>query len=49
MAHYNLGVGLEYKHNLREALQEYRTAYELDPQNSDYRQAYERLVKETAQ
>ena len=27
-AHNNLGFALEHKHNFREALQEYRTAYE---------------------
>jgi len=45
--HYNLGLALEHKHNFRDALQEYRTAYELDPQNFIYRKAYKRLVEET--
>ena len=44
-AHYRLAYALEHKHNFREALQEYRTAYELDPQNPSYRRAYERLLK----
>jgi Flp pilus assembly protein TadD len=46
-AHYCLAFALEHKHNPEEALQEYRKAYELNPQNRDYRKDYERLVKKT--
>jgi len=47
LAHYNLGSALCDKGDLREALQEYRTAYELNPQNPDYQKAYERLLRKT--
>jgi len=43
-AHFLHGSALEQRHNYREALQEYRTAYELDPQGPDYRKAYEHLL-----
>jgi hypothetical protein len=46
---YPLGIALEHKRNYREALQEYRTAYELNPHGPDYRKAYERLLKRTRQ
>jgi len=41
-AHYYVGAALEQK-----ALQEYRRAYELKPQYTHYRTAYERLVRNT--
>ena len=47
-AHDNLGFALEHRHNFWEALREYRAAYELNPQNPDYRKAYQRLVKKTS-
>lgn len=45
-AHYSLGFALEQKGDRQGALQEYRAAYELDPKNSDFRQAYERLLQQ---
>jgi Flp pilus assembly protein TadD len=45
LTHYNLGMALERTRKRQEALQEYRAAYELAPQNSDYRNAYEQLLK----
>ena len=47
-AHNNLGAGPEYKHNLREALQAYCAACDLNPQNPDYQKAYECLEKKTS-
>ncbi len=44
-AHYNLGVALERKGQRQDALQEYRAAYELNPQNPNYRQSYDVLLK----
>jgi Flp pilus assembly protein TadD len=43
-AHYLLGYALERKRNSQEALQQYRAAYQLNPLDSDYRKAYERLL-----
>lgn len=45
VAHYSLGLALEAKADPQSALQEYRAAYQLDPKNTDYRQAYERLLQ----
>jgi tetratricopeptide (TPR) repeat protein len=45
-AHYHLGVAIEKKGDQQGALQEFRAAYELDPQNPAYRKAYQRLVHE---
>jgi tetratricopeptide (TPR) repeat protein len=42
-AHYILGLAFDAKGNSQAAVQEYRTACGLDPQNRDYRLAYERL------
>jgi Flp pilus assembly protein TadD len=42
--HFNLGVALERKGNPQGALEEYRTAYKLDPSDPDYKQNYERLM-----
>lgn len=47
-AHNNLGACPECKHNLREALQVYCAAYDLNPQNPDYRKTYECLAKKTS-
>jgi Flp pilus assembly protein TadD len=44
-AHYQLGAALEKTRNRQEAFQEYRAAYELKPQNPDYQEPYERLLK----
>jgi Flp pilus assembly protein TadD len=45
LAHYNLGAILERKGDLQSALTEYRAAHTLDPEDADYKQAYERLLK----
>jgi len=42
-AHYNLGLALEKKGNPREALDEYRQASQLQPQNTQFKQACDRL------
>ena len=49
VAHYSLGLALEAKADSQGALQEYRAAYEFDPKATDYREAYERLVKKARQ
>jgi tetratricopeptide (TPR) repeat protein len=41
--HYSLGMAYEHKGNRQAALQEYRTAYELNPNIPTYKQAYDRL------
>jgi tetratricopeptide (TPR) repeat protein len=43
--HYSLGVLLEGKGDRQAALEEYRAAYALKPDNSDYKNAYERLLR----
>ncbi len=45
VAHYNLGIALEQKGDKAGALEEYHTAYTLKPNNADYLQNYERLLK----
>jgi hypothetical protein len=45
LVHYFLGVALEAKADSQGALQEYRAAYEVDPRDLDYRQAYEHLLQ----
>jgi len=40
--HYSLGMAYEKKGNRQAALQEYRTAHELNPNIPTYEQAYER-------
>jgi Flp pilus assembly protein TadD len=47
--HYGLGTALEGKGDRLNALQEYRAAYELDPQNPTFRQAYEHLLRQGGQ
>jgi len=44
-AHYGLGLSLEVKGDRRGALEEFRSAYELDSENSSFRESYERLLK----
>jgi tetratricopeptide (TPR) repeat protein len=44
-AHYALGVAFEAKADPQGALREYRAAYEIYPQITAYRQAYDRLLK----
>ena len=39
-------MAYEHKGNRQAALQEYRTAYQLNPQNSTYKQAYDRLTSQ---
>jgi Flp pilus assembly protein TadD len=46
-AHFTLGFAFESKGSRSEALEEYRTAYELEPQGYGFRQAYERLSAQT--
>jgi tetratricopeptide (TPR) repeat protein len=46
VAHYNLGVALERKGDKQGALEEYHTASILRPNNADYQQNYERLLKQ---
>jgi hypothetical protein len=46
--HHDLGLALEHNHPQR-ALQEYRLACELNPQNPDYREACRRLATKTSQ
>jgi tetratricopeptide (TPR) repeat protein len=45
-AHFNLGLALEQKGDSRGALEEYRAAYKLDPKDADYKQNYERLLRQ---
>jgi Tfp pilus assembly protein PilF len=45
LAHFNLGGALERKGDLQGALIEYRAAHTLDPNDGDYKQAYEGLLK----
>ncbi|MGB2889264.1 MAG: tetratricopeptide repeat protein, partial [Candidatus Acidiferrales bacterium] len=45
LAHYNLGGALQSKGDLQGALIEYRAAHTLDPEDGDYKQAYEELLK----
>ncbi len=45
-AHYSLGTAYEHQGNRQAALQEYRTAYELNPKNANYQKAYERLCSQ---
>jgi len=49
LAHYNLSVALEKKGDREGVLQEYRTAYELNPHAPPYRRAYERLAQQGKQ
>jgi len=49
LAHYDLGVALEKKGDREGALQEYRAAYELNPQAPSYQRAYERLSQRNKQ
>ena len=46
LAHFNLGWALEQKADYPSALQEYRRAAELDPQNANYRLAADRVAKQ---
>ena len=46
LAHHNLGVALEWKGDHRGALAEYRAACLLDPKDANYRQNYERLLRQ---
>lgn len=48
-AHYGLGPALERKVDTREALEEYRTAYSLEPGNPQFKQAYEGLLQRVNQ
>jgi len=48
-AHYGLGIALEFKSDVRGALQEYRSAYELDSKSSSFRKAYERVLQQVNQ
>jgi Flp pilus assembly protein TadD len=43
--HYSLAYWLEKKGDREGAIEEYRTAYKLDPKNSQFKQAYERLAR----
>jgi Flp pilus assembly protein TadD len=45
-AHNALGVGLEKKSDLRGALQEYRMATQLAPQDATLKQNYERVLQQ---
>jgi Flp pilus assembly protein TadD len=49
MAHAALGAALEKKGDRRRALEEYRTAYMLDPNNPIYKQNYDRLLQQVNQ
>jgi Flp pilus assembly protein TadD len=43
-AHNGLGISLEMKGDLRDALEEYRTAYMLAPRNAMFKQSYDDLL-----
>ena len=44
-AYFNLGVDYERKGDRASALQQYRVAYEIEPQNQNFKTAYERMLK----
>ena len=46
LAHDALGVGLEKKGDRQGALEEYRAALTLDPNNSIFKQNYERVLQQ---
>jgi hypothetical protein len=48
LAHFGIGIAPEVKGDRQGAQEEFRAAYELNPQNPDYRKAYERLVYKTS-
>jgi tetratricopeptide (TPR) repeat protein len=45
-AHFNLGLALEQKGDRRGALEEFRVAYMFNPKDADYKQNYERLLRQ---
>ena len=45
LAHSFLGLALEMKGDRQGALEEYRAAYTLDPNNAQFKQAYDRLLQ----
>jgi tetratricopeptide (TPR) repeat protein len=49
MAHHNLGFALERKHDRKNALEEFRIAYVLEPGNASYRKDYETLLRKSKQ
>ena len=49
VCHNYLGVALERKGDRRSALEEYRSAYMLNPKDADYKQNYERLLQQVNQ
>jgi tetratricopeptide (TPR) repeat protein len=47
-AHFGLGMALEAESDWAGALREYQAAYELRPEMSDFREAYQRVLKQTS-
>ena len=44
LAHYLLGTAYEHKGDRQAAWEQYRTAYQMDPKDDTYKQAYDRLA-----